>query len=252
LTTSSDQYLPKSLHRYEWIFGRDFLNSGGIDATKALAASVAISPRTRILDVGSGLGGSAFYLCSVRGADVTGVDVLESMVKESTARAAASGLKNVRFICGDVLIHHFERADFDVVWSQDAFLHIPDKRVLLDRLFRLLRPGGQLVFTDYARGRGRGGDEFEEYASNYALLTPDDYATYLKTAGFADVACDNATEEFVKYLREELAQIESGKNSAGETIDESDRRYLLERWQLKLRCCEAGDMGWAKFRATRP
>lgn len=37
---------------------------------------------------------------------------------------------------------------YDVVWSQDAILHAPDRRKVLEEAFRVLRPGGELIFTD--------------------------------------------------------------------------------------------------------
>ncbi len=42
----------------------------------------------------------------------------------------------------------FEANSFDAVWSQDAILHAPDRKAVLDEVARVLKPGGQFIFTD--------------------------------------------------------------------------------------------------------
>lgn len=37
---------------------------------------------------------------------------------------------------------------FDVVWSQDAILHSDQRAQVLAEVFRVLKPGGEFVFTD--------------------------------------------------------------------------------------------------------
>src|SRR5690606_8268612 len=37
---------------------------------------------------------------------------------------------------------------FDVVWSQDALLHSGNRKLVLEEVHRVLRRGGQFIFTD--------------------------------------------------------------------------------------------------------
>ncbi len=41
-----------------------------------------------------------------------------------------------------------EANSFDVVWSQDAILHSPDRALVVSEVARVLKPGGQFLFTD--------------------------------------------------------------------------------------------------------
>ena len=54
----------------------DEFHSLGRVATKDLAELAALKPGTRVLDVGSGLGGPARFLAATYGCDVTGVDLM--------------------------------------------------------------------------------------------------------------------------------------------------------------------------------
>ena len=53
----------------------DEFHSAGRSATRALVELAKIPPGSRVLDVGSGLGGPARYLAATLGCDVTGIDL---------------------------------------------------------------------------------------------------------------------------------------------------------------------------------
>jgi sarcosine/dimethylglycine N-methyltransferase len=59
--------------------------------------------------------------------------------------------------------HELPYADgrFDYYWSQEAFLHAVDKAQVLSEAYRVLKPGGCLVFTDILV-RGGTPDEIRE------------------------------------------------------------------------------------------
>jgi len=249
----SYQYSQHSIRRYERIFGADFLSSGGVEITKTICASLDIHEGTRVLDVGSGLGGSAFHLNAVYGAVVTGVDVLPQMVTMATQRATERGIDNVKFIEGDILELDLPPASFDLVYSRDAFLYIEDKLALFQTLHRLLAPQGRLFVSDYACGPEPLSDEFVEYANGagYHLVEPEAYAGIIRNAGFQDVQAEDMTALFVDILQRETADIQKSTGNPEDDLDQEDRDYLLERWNRKIRWCNNNEMKWAHLRATR-
>ncbi len=148
------QYSRTGILRYEMIFGEHYVSTGGAATTNDLCSRLGASlrPGVRVLDVGSGIGGAAFHLVKTYGARVTGIDLAEEMVDIGLERTAQLGMgDSVDFLLGDVLETSFPQP-FDIVWSRDAFMHIPDKPKLFARLKDLLVPGGKLVITDYAAG----------------------------------------------------------------------------------------------------
>ncbi|MFN8508896.1 MAG: class I SAM-dependent methyltransferase [Dehalococcoidia bacterium] len=134
----------------------DQLHAGGAQATRALAAAVAIKPGERVLDVGSGLGGPARMLAAECGADVTGIDLSPNLVEGATALTARCGLSDrVRFEQGDATTLPYGDASFDVVWTQHAVMNIEDRAALYAEMARVLKPGGRLAFQDILAGSGR-------------------------------------------------------------------------------------------------
>src|SRR3954468_22083379 len=134
---NNGQYSRTGILRYEKIFGDGYVSTGGPETTAYLCSKLgaALRPGVRVLDVGSGIGGAAFHLAREYGAIVTGVDLSPEMVAiaQESARASAAA-ESVTFLLADVLTAPFA-GKFDVVWSRDALMHIPDKPRLFARLF---------------------------------------------------------------------------------------------------------------------
>lgn len=59
------QYSRNGILRYEKVFGKHFVSTGGIDTTKEFVKTLELKPKQKVLDVGSGIGGSAFYMAKV-------------------------------------------------------------------------------------------------------------------------------------------------------------------------------------------
>jgi phosphoethanolamine N-methyltransferase len=203
--------------------------------------------------VGSGIGGAAFHLARTYGARVTGIDLAEEMVAIALERAQEQGQgESVTFVLGDVMQKPFPEA-FDIIWSRDAFMHIPDKPRLFRRLYELLAAGGRLVITDYARGKSPAAPEFEHYieTTGYHVVEPDEYGSLLRAAGFTDVAANDATPRFIEILENEMSRLIAHRAEFLSVFTEADLNYLVERWKMKLTFCRNGDMKWGNFLATR-
>jgi phosphoethanolamine N-methyltransferase len=206
-----------------------------------------------VLDVGSGIGGAAFHLAQAYGAKVTGIDMAEEMDAIARERVVQLGLTDsVNFVLGDVLEADVQ-APFDIIWSRDAFMHIPDKPRLFSRLYSLMAPGGRLVITDYARGKTPGSPEFERYIekTGYSVIEPGPYGERLRGAGFVNVLVDDATARFVEILRSEENCLVTNRADFLASFSASDLDYLVDRWNMKIGFCQAGDMKWGIYVADK-
>jgi phosphoethanolamine N-methyltransferase len=243
----SAQYLEASILQYESVYGADFVSPGGRNMADELISRMSLTPGARVLDVGCGLGGSAFIMARDFGLFVDGIDLSKNMLALANEKLAANGLSDsVKLQWGDCL--ELERIDhYDAVYSRDVFLHIEDKQRLFSVLYAALRPGGTLLFTDYCCSRKPWSEEFRDYVADrgYSLHTTDEYAGLIINAGFEQVVADDITGRFIDILRSDLERIE------GLDMDEKTRRKLRQSWQQKVARAEAGNQRWGLFTARK-
>jgi ubiquinone/menaquinone biosynthesis C-methylase UbiE len=118
--------------------------------TRQLFREAGLAPGMRVLDVGSGSGDVAFLAAEEVGphGEVIGVDVAQPAVAAATARAAARGHANVRFLQGDPAEMTFDRP-FDAIVGRLVLLYYPYPVEALRKLAGHLRPGGVIAFQDF-------------------------------------------------------------------------------------------------------
>lgn len=108
-----------------------------------------LTPETRVLDLGAGYGGSARALAKRFGCRVTCLNLSETQNRRNRDLSAAQGLSDrIEIVHGNFEQLPFEAETYDVVWSQDAFLHSGKREQVLREARRVLKVGGQMVFTD--------------------------------------------------------------------------------------------------------
>jgi SAM-dependent methyltransferase len=127
----------------------------GREATVELAHRASIKPDARILDVGSGLGGSARYLATEHKCQVTGIDLTQEFVDVANALAGMVGLSDkVTFRQASAQEIPFGDNSFDVVLTQHVQMNIADKKSFYSEIARVTRPNGMFVFHDIFQGDG--------------------------------------------------------------------------------------------------
>jgi phosphoethanolamine N-methyltransferase len=249
----ANRYSRRSILRSERMYGEGFQSPGGLDAVKGFCRRLRMRQGMKILEVGSGLGGSAFYLAETFGADVLGLDVSAEMVAVSTERKEEKGLSNVSFRRGDIRTGDLEMGAFDLVWTRDCILYVPQKELVWSNIRAALKPGGQLFVIDFCLGSGPLSDEFENYVREcqYYLLALDEYVRMLERVGFVEVHMEDITPAFVKGLRQEQERLVNDREAFLREFDENDYGYLINRWDKKIRFCERDDLKWGLFVAMK-
>lgn len=86
------------------------------------------------------------------GANITCLDYSEKMMEAAQNRARNTGIKNVKFLQGDVGALPFEDESFDIVISLNGFHAFPDKEAAYRETFRILKKGGIFTGCFYVEG----------------------------------------------------------------------------------------------------
>jgi phosphoethanolamine N-methyltransferase len=242
-----------SILRSEEIYGRDFQSPGGRITVAAVCRRAQMHPGMAILDIGSGLGGASFYLAEKHGASVVGIDISPTMIEISTRRAAQRKLRDVCFRLGDIRTTPLERNTFDLAWSRESILYIAEKDRVWRNVHASLKPGGQLVVTDFCRGKAPTSSAFERHVSQcqYHLQEIARYAASLRAAGFEPTAVEDITPSLIALLRIEQESFRKRREDFCARYGRPDFDYMLDRWDKKIAFCEGGHLKWGLFVAVK-
>ena len=115
-----------------------------------IASSVKnLDSKTRVLDIGSGYGGSARYLVKKYGCQVGCLNLSETQNSRNRELNQKEGISlAINVIDGSFEDIPLPDGSVDLVWSQDAILHSGDRKKVFEEVARVLAKGGQFIFTD--------------------------------------------------------------------------------------------------------
>lgn len=131
----------------------DHFHIRGRIATLELARAAGLDAHMRVLDVGSGVGGTSRCLAKEFGCHVTGIDLTDEYCRAATLLTDKVGLSElIEYRQGDATNLPFDDGAFDVVWTEHVAMNIPDKHRLYKEMYRVLKPGGTLAIYDVLAG----------------------------------------------------------------------------------------------------
>jgi ubiquinone/menaquinone biosynthesis C-methylase UbiE len=103
----------------------------------------------QLLDVGCGTGYPTLELARYLGqdCDLAGIDIWEEAILLARRKATDEWLRNVTFLVADVTASGLPEGTFDTITCNLGLANFADRPAALGAIWRLLRPGGQLLVT---------------------------------------------------------------------------------------------------------
>jgi len=132
----------------------------GVHAARSAAREAVfflshLTPGMRLLDVGCGPGTITLGLAAaVSPAEVTGVDIEETVLQRARDAAHEANASNVRFEQASATQLPYPDDTFDAVFAHTLLEHVPDPLHVLSEMKRVLKPGGILGVRDCDWGSG--------------------------------------------------------------------------------------------------
>ena len=193
----------------------DQLHYHGTDAIDIFIEKLEINEKTKILDVGSGIGGPARYLADKTGAEITAIELQSDQNNLAKDLTKKCGLSNkVNHICGDILDYDFKNQTFDAVVSWLTLYHIANHEILLKKLFDLLNPNGFFYTEDItSRINLSDADRKKIKKEIYGIHLPyfDNYISNLEQNGFKLIFSEDMSSSWTDFTKERIKKYNSEK-----------------------------------------
>jgi ubiquinone/menaquinone biosynthesis C-methylase UbiE len=208
------QYSKAFTDALQFMWGKGFLSPGGPAEVAEMLEGHDIAGK-RLLDIGSGLGGVDVLLAQEHGAgEVVGIDVEEQLIEAARERVSRQRLDDkIRFQLVDPGPLPFADRSFDVIFSKDAFVHIPDKPALYREVIRVLKPGGWMIAADWLWADGaQHSAVVQAWLSKgplkFVFTTPGEAFRTMQEAGFINVSVIDRRHLLQRSNREEIKVLE--------------------------------------------
>jgi phosphoethanolamine N-methyltransferase len=252
-------YHGKLIRMLEIVWGDGFLSPGGPSEVDLVLEGLALQGLS-VLDIGSGAGGIDIHLVEKhQAAHVTGIDVEDTVIATARRKVEAKGLSHrIGFAKVAPGPMPFPPDAFDIVFSKDSIVHIPDKHALACDIFRVLKPGGWFAASDWLIGRdGEPSPEMKAYIAaeglDFGMASPSRYQSALEAAGFTDIRITSRNAWYRQQAAVEIAAMKGplkAKSSAELGLDYVEHNIAI--WDRMRVVLDTGEHCPSHLRARKP
>jgi phosphoethanolamine N-methyltransferase len=241
------------------MWGEGFLSPGGAAEVACLLEGSDIAGCT-VLDVGCGLGAiDEILVREYHAASVLGIDIDPSLLAGMQARIERARLtdriRGLRVTGGPLPL---AEAQFDVVFSKDSLVQIPDKAAVFAEALRVLRPGGRFIASDWLRGgAAQYSAEMMEFfrleGIAYNMATLAESAAALQAAGFVHVEIRDRHGWYLDLAQRELDAMQGPLNAViVQRIGAERARHFVDNWRQLVVVLKRGELRPGHFKAVKP
>lgn len=206
-----------------WPHPREQLHHGGWETTHWLFDYLNLVPEMTLLDYCCGEGGTSHWAAANYPVIVYGLDIVERAIHTAHAAQDAS-TSSPHFIVADGFEIPLSDTSVDIIFGQDpdAFGYHTRAEAFAE-CYRVLRPGGQMVFHHYAIHDSAPEPVKERFNSinaelgfgAFGRLTAAEYLSDLQSVGFII----EKTTDMTAIYRDHMSQMRALATARGETLD---------------------------------
>ncbi|MBA2652032.1 MAG: methyltransferase domain-containing protein [Tatlockia sp.] len=202
LSAERDPYCPDNISLYNSIYGKNLISLGGEAAIDNLFSG--LNPRgLKALDLGSGLGGVAFYLAEHYQMIISGIEIYPWMAEhaEQHKPSALAHLLDFNTYNSEGEFP-FKSQTFDLVFSKGVLNHVDDKESLFHQVNRVIKPSGLFVIADWIYSH-----QTTDKLAGLVCETEETYRRVLTSSGFGEIQLRDDSLLFLGYAKELLKNL---------------------------------------------
>jgi ubiquinone/menaquinone biosynthesis C-methylase UbiE len=180
-------------------YGVDFGQTSWVTTEEStqIPSSLELTSNSSVLEIGCGSGAYALHIAKTIGCSITGLDINAFGVQNANQLASRRGLAQAHFeVCDVSKPLPFADETFDAIFSNDVLCHIPGRPALLAEIYRVLKAGGRMLFSDaLIIGGIVSQDEIATRSSigYYLFSPPGENERLIQQAGFGDLKVVDTT-----------------------------------------------------------
>ncbi|HEY6271755.1 MAG TPA: class I SAM-dependent methyltransferase [Terriglobales bacterium] len=164
------------------------------------AARAGLRPKSQVVDVGCGHGGTARFFASEYSCSVLGLTISQAQWKLACRLSRSlRGPGSVRFELADAEVYPFPASLFDLVWNMESLGHFFHKEDYFAKVAGALKPGGRFLLADWTGSMKH--LRVRQIAEAFLcpdLLTADQYSQTVQSAGMTVVCCETLTPDVAR------------------------------------------------------
>ncbi|MGL5011059.1 MAG: methyltransferase domain-containing protein, partial [Paracoccaceae bacterium] len=146
---------------------------------------------------------------------------------------------------------------FDVVFSKDSIVHIPDKTTLMADVARILKPGGWFLASDWLIGTDVPSPEMAAYIAaeglDFGMATPARYQTAMQAAGLTNCTTTSRNLWYRSQARAEVARLRGPEGAAiAARVGQDFLDHNIALWDRMIPLIDTGEHCPTHLAAQKP
>jgi sarcosine/dimethylglycine N-methyltransferase len=216
----------------------------------------SLDVNTHIIDIGAGYGGSARWLAKKFGCLVTCLNLSKAQNARNRSMSAEQKLDD-RIVVVDGSFEDIPTTGefFDLAWSQDAILHSGHRERVLEEVDRVLKPGGEFIFTDPMQADNCPDGVLQPVLDRIHLDSLGSFAFYRQQAdrlGWEELGVFDLTPQLITHYTRVKEELTRQRNRLAGKVSDKYMFNMLEGLGHWIDAGEKGYLSWGILHFRKP